>query len=154
MVVAWMGRCGEWNLFTKAVCAVMARNNYPLVSLSENGSKMNLSWLAIIEWVKRLFSPIKQALIRYSYVCQSRGAPVRVRAALSCWFFPLSRHIHRGVCLFHQMNERRSSWNHPTETMRPPHPIWRRDPCTCPLCPPLTVAKGEGTQLWKRLWNG
>lgn len=29
-----------------------ARNNYPLVSLSENGSKMNLSWLAIIEWVK------------------------------------------------------------------------------------------------------
>lgn len=30
----------------------MARNNYPLLSLSENGSKMNLSWLGIIEWVK------------------------------------------------------------------------------------------------------
>lgn len=30
----------------------MARNNYPLVSLSENGSKMNRSWLVIIEWVK------------------------------------------------------------------------------------------------------
>lgn len=30
----------------------MARNNYPLVPLSENGSKMNVSWLAIIEWVK------------------------------------------------------------------------------------------------------
>lgn len=30
----------------------MARNNYPLVSLSENGSKMNLPRLAIIERVK------------------------------------------------------------------------------------------------------
>lgn len=50
-----------------------------------------------------------------------------------------------GARLFHRkMNERRSSWNHPTETMRPPRPIGRRDPCTCPLCPPPALLKGEG----------
>lgn len=100
--------------------------------------------MACYNWVgKRLFSPIKQTLIRYSYVCQSRGAPVRAWAALSCWFYSVSRHIHR-VCLFHQMNERRSSWNHPTETMRPPQPIGRRDPCTSPLYLPLEYLKERG----------
>lgn len=37
-----------------------------------------------------------------------------------------------------------SSWNHPAETMRPPHPMGRRDPCSGPLCPPLKLFKVEG----------
>lgn len=56
----WVGERSE--IFPQGQLVLQkARNNDPLVSLSENGSKMNLSWLAIIEWVKGYSVPIKQA---------------------------------------------------------------------------------------------